>query len=113
MYPSHTFLPLHGTPFAFKSRAISKEDYCGFTCRPTVHAERLLETLANQIKVNEFVPSDMIISVSPVTISLHGLFFSSQLQRKETHIAGLFTLLAETVLMVFCDEFNLSSLYKF
>jgi hypothetical protein len=83
MYPSHTFLPLHGTPFAFKSGAISKEDYCGFTCRPTVHAARLLETLVNQIKVNEFVPSDMIISVSPATISRHVLFVSSPLEMKE------------------------------
>jgi hypothetical protein len=38
-----------------------------------VYAERLLETLVNQIKVNEFVPSDTIISVSPSAISLHVL----------------------------------------
>jgi hypothetical protein len=107
MYPSHTFLPLRGTPSAFKSRAISKEEYCGFTFRPIVYAERLLESLVNQIKVNEFVPSDMIISVSSAAISLHVLFVSSQLQIKETHIAGCFTLLAESVLPVFHDELNL------
>lgn len=89
---------------------LAKEDYCGFTCRPTVHAERLLETLVNQIKVNEFVPSDMIISVSPVTISLHVLFVSSHLEIKETHIAGCSTLLAETLFTAFCNEFNLRSL---
>jgi hypothetical protein len=79
-------LPLRGTPFAFKSRAISSEDYCGFTCSPAVYAARFLKTLVNQIKVNEFVPFDMVISVSLPTVSLRVLFFSLQMQRdREEH----------------------------
>jgi hypothetical protein len=47
-----------------------------------VYAARFLKTLVNQIKVNEFVPFDMVISVSLPTVSLRVLFFSLQMQRE-------------------------------
>jgi len=45
-----------------------------------VYAARFLKTLVNQIKVNEFVPFDMVISVSLPPVSLRVLFFSLQMQ---------------------------------
>jgi len=47
-----------------------------------VYAARFLKTLVNQIKVNEFVPFDMVISVSIPTVSLRVLFVSLQMQRE-------------------------------
>jgi hypothetical protein len=73
-----------------------------------VYAARFLKTLVNQIKVNEFVPFDMVISVSISTVSLRVLFVSLQMQserererkrERRTHVLGSSAFLEKTVLI--------------
>jgi len=78
-----------------------------------VYAARFLKTLVNQIKVNEFVPFDMVISVSLPTVSLHVLFFSLQMQRERErereriHVPGSSAFLEKAVFIDYYYELNL------
>ena len=84
-----------------------------------MYAARFLKTLVNQIKVNEFVPFDMVISVSLPTVSLRVLFFSSQMQREterererergknRTLVPGSSDFLEKAVLIDYYNELDL------
>jgi len=74
-----------------------------------VYAARFLKTLVNQIKVNEFVPFDMVISVSLPTVSLRVLFFSLPMQRERerTHVPGSSPFLEKAVLIDYYYELKL------
>jgi hypothetical protein len=78
---SHTPPLLCETPFAFKSRTISKED----GPVSSAWAARFCVTLVNQIKLNDFVPFDMITFVSPLSLSLSpALLFTNSKRRRNT-----------------------------
>ena len=70
-----------------------------------MYAARFLKTLVNQIKVNEFVPFDMVISVSlPPSFSPRPVLLFTDAERereKRTHVPGSSAFLKKAVLLLY------------